>query len=211
MPTTKIDLTRELKELYLPGRDPVLIDVPEFSFLMIDGHGDPTVAPSFRKAIEALYTLSYTIKFAIKSRSDGLDYKVMPLEGLWSAQDMSAFTAHRRSEWEWTMMIRQPPEAGTELLERAVEEVRRKKGIPDLDLLRLERLAEGPAVQLMYRGPYSQEGPAIARLHEFIREQGRRPSGRHHEIYLGDPRRAAPEKLRTVLRQPVAHPASGEE
>jgi hypothetical protein len=203
MATTKIDMTREHRELYAPGREPVMVEVPEFSFAMIDGHGDPNVASAYREAIEALYSVSYTLKFALKRGPQQLDYRVMPLEGLWWTPDMADFSTKRKADWDWTMMIRQPEEVTQEAFEQAVATAAAKKELPAATALRLERLTEGPAAQLLYVGPYADEGPAIERLHAFIAEQRFRRAGKHHEIYLGDPRRAAPEKLKTIVRQPV--------
>ena len=191
MTATKIDMLREARALYVAPRKPVLVDVPEFRFLMIDGHGDPNTASE--PAIGALYQASYRLKFALKRGPLALDYKVMPLEGLWWTPDMSKFSAERKGEWDWTLMIRQPEEVDDEMV-AATE--------PELPL-RLEHWTEGPAAQVMHIGPYSEEGPTIALLHAFIKEQGLELDGKHHEIYLGDPRRAAPEKLKTVVRQPV--------
>lgn len=169
---------------------PELVQVPVRKFLMTDGRGDPNVAA--RDAIELLYKTSYRIKFALR-RARGLDYKVAPLEGLWWVPDMRKFSVGHKSDWLWTLMIRQPDEVDEEFLDEL--------GIPSA--LRFESFAEGLAAQLLHVGPYSEEGPSVERLHEFIADQGYRPVGKHHEIYLGDPRRAAPSKLRTVLRQPV--------
>jgi hypothetical protein len=190
MATTKIDMLRESRALYVAPREPVLVDVPEFLFLMIDGHGDPET--STRAAIEGLYGASYRMKFALR-RSLGMDYKVMPLEGLWWVPDMTTFSVERKSDWDWTLMIRQPDEVDDDLLEQ----------VAPASKLRLERFEEGEAAQIMHLGPYSAEGPTIERLHAFIEERGYERTGKHHEIYLGDPRRAAPDKLKTVLRQPV--------
>ena len=201
---SKLDMTEGMRELYAPGRDPALVTVPEFSFLMIDGHGDPNVAPAYREAIEALYSVSYTIKFALKKGPQGLDYRVMPLEGLWSAENMAAFAEGRKSEWDWTMMIRQPDLVDRDLLERGIAEATGRRELPGASLLRLERYEEGLAAQVMHIGPYAAEGPTIAALHAFVADHGLELRGRHHEIYLGDPRRAAPERLKTALRQPVA-------
>ena len=201
---TKIDMSREFKGLYAPGREPVLVEVPEFKFLMIDGHGDPNVSAEYRQAVEALYSVSYALKFALKRGPRQLDYRVMPLEGLWWVPDMSRFSIERKSDWDWTAMIRQPDEVDEALVGESVHTARRKKELPAADLLRLERFDEGPAAQVMHVGPYAAEGPTIARLHAFIAEQGCRRAGKHHEIYLSDPRRAAPEKLKTILRQPVS-------
>ena len=189
--TAKIDMLREARELYVAHREPGLVEVPEFTFLMIDGHGDPNLGAG--NAIQALYQASYRIKFRLK-KSSGVDYKVMPLEGVWWASDMGAFTVGRKGEWNWTLMIRQPDEVDEELVE----------SLPSSQPLRLERWEEGRAAQLMHVGPYSAEGPAIERLHAYIADQGLQMTGKHHEIYLGDPRRSAPERLRTVVRQPVA-------
>lgn len=205
MTSTKVDYRRELRELYQPGRRPELVDVPELSFLMIDGHGDPNTSHDYELAIQALYAVSYGAKFALK-RSDGFDYAVPPLEGLWWSADTQDFVAARKSAWDWTMMIMQPPRVTAETIERARAGAERKVDPATLAKLRLERFAEGLSAQVMYLGPYSQEGPAIAQLHAFIAEQGYRAAGKHHEIYIGDPRRSAPEKLKTVIRQPVAPP-----
>jgi hypothetical protein len=203
MAATKIDLARDLKELYTARREPALVDVPEFPFLMIDGHGDPNVSSEYRQAIEALYSLSYALKFALKRGPRQLDYRVMPLEGLWWVADMSEFSVERKSDWNWTMMIRQPQEVDAGLLTDAVSKAAAKKPLPAASRIRLERFREGAAAQIMHVGPYAAEAPTIERLHAFIAEQGYERVGKHHEVYLGDPRRSAPERLRTVIRQPV--------
>jgi hypothetical protein len=205
MPATKIDFKRELREFYAPGGEPELVDVPELQFAMIDGHGDPNVAPEYRDAVQALYAVAYAARFALKRAPDGLDYGVMPLEGLWWVPDMSAFTIEDKSAWDWTAMIMQPEQVSAEVFQAARAAAANKK--PSLEALRrvrLERFAEGPAAQLLYRGAYADEGPTIRRLHAFIAEQGYERAGKHHEIYLGDPGRTAPEKLKTIIRQPVA-------
>ena len=204
MAATKVDFKREHKELYRAGLAPTLVDVPELAFLMVDGHGDPNTATEYTQAIEALYTVSYALKVAIKRAPDGFDYGVMPLEGLWWVPEMSDFTTASKSAWDWTAMIMQPDEVTQDLLEDAVTGATAKKSLPAAARLRLERFREGPAAQVMHIGPYSAEGPTIKRLHEFIAESGRTLRGKHHEIYLGDPRRSAPEKLKTVIRQPVS-------
>lgn len=203
MPTMKVDFKREFKELYAAPREPVLIDVPDLSFLMIDGRGDPSTAPEYTQAIEALYSVAYTLKFTLKRAAEPFDYAVMPLEGLWWAPDMSSFASGDRASWEWTAMIMQPDLVTGELVERALAEATAKKALPAAARLRLERFEEGPSAQVMHLGPYSAEGPTIARLHAFIAEQGLALRGKHHEVYLGDPRRTAPERLRTIVRQPV--------
>lgn len=202
-PSRKLDLKRELRHLYAPGREPSLVEVPELSFLMIDGQDDPNTSPEYQQAIEALYSVAYTAKFTLKRAPDGLDFAVMPLESLWWAPGAESFAMASKSEWRWTAMIVQPDAVTPELFEQAREAASAKRALPALELMRLERYAEGAAAQVMYVGPYSEEGPTIERLHAFIAEQGCAPAGKHHEIYLGDPRRSAPEKLKTVIRQPV--------
>ena len=205
----KLDLRKELKHLYNPSAKAFqLIDVPSLQFVMIDGEGDPNTAESFRLAMEALYTVAYTLKFDLK-KNHGVDYPVMPLEGLWWAEDMELFSQEKKGEWKWTLMIMHPDVVTKKLFKSAVEQVAAKKGLPALGGLRLERLREGTSAQILYLGPYAGEGPTIARMHAFIRESGYLPEGKHHEIYLGDPRRSAPEKLKTVIRQPAKRQGKG--
>jgi hypothetical protein len=154
----------------------------------------------------ALYALSCALRFALK-RAVGVDYRVAPLEGLWWAEDTAALSAGRKGDWQWTMMIAQPAAVDQALLDATREHVRRKKAFPALDRVRLAPFAEGRAAQVLHRGLYAAEGPAIERLHRFIRERGGRFDGRrqkHHEISLSDPARTAPERLETILRQPFA-------
>ena len=200
MPATKVDFKRELRDRYLPGREPSMIDVPEMGFLMVDGHGDPSTADSYMEAIEALYSVAYAVKFAV--RHSGIDFTVMPLESLWWSADPTAFAADR-SAWDWTAMIMQPELVTAEIVEEAHDEVAARKPLPALDLLRYERFEEGLAAQVMNLGLYNEEGPTIAALHAFVAEQGFVRAGKHHEIYLSDPRHTASERLRTVIRQPV--------
>jgi hypothetical protein len=200
----KVDFRREHKQLYSPPRTPVIVDVPELRFLMVDGHGDPNSSPEYAHAIEALYSISYTLKFTLKNAPDGLDYAVMPLEGLWWAKDMSTFATGEKSAWDWTAMIAQPDLVSDELLAQAKEKAGKRRELAAAALVRLESFREGEAAQIMHVGPYSAEGPTIALLHEFIAAAGHTLRGKHHEIYLGDPRRTAPERLRTVIRQPLS-------
>jgi hypothetical protein len=201
---TKIDHRRELKELYAPPKNaPVIVDVPEMTFLMVDGTGDPNTAEAYRDAVEALFAVSYAIKFAVK-RGRGVDYGVMPLEGLWWVEDMSTFTVDDKSAWSWTVMIVQPVEIDEELVHEAVSTATRKKPLPAAGRLRLERFREGTAAHVMHIGPYAEEKPTIDRLHAFIAGEGYERTGKHHEIYLTDARRTAPERMRTVIRQPIA-------
>lgn len=184
------------------GRFEVLT-VPPLTYLAIDGAGDPNRATRYREALETLYPLAYTLKFA--SKAAGRDYAVMPLEGLWWAADMTAFTTARdKSRWQWTLLIMVPDWTGATDLERARDAVGHKKGAPLLEEVRLEVLDEGLAVQTLHIGTYDDEAPVLETMHrEFIPGEGLVMQGLHHEIYLSDARRTAPEKLRTILRQPV--------
>jgi hypothetical protein len=200
----KVDYKKQLKHLYQPSaKEFVVVEVPPMQFLMIDGHGDPNTAQEYQDALEALYAVAYALKFASKKMLE-MDYVVPPLEGLWWAEDMDVFTASSdKSAWDWTMMIMQPEWVTQEMFEEAVAQVEKKKNPPALPGLRLETYDEGLAVQIMHIGSYDAEGPTIARMHAFIEENGYEPAGKHHEIYLSDPRRTAPEKMKTVLRQPI--------
>ncbi len=199
----KIDFKRELKHLYQPsGKDFSLVDVPAMQFLMIDGHGDPNTAQAYSAAVEALYAVAYKLKFASKQQL-GRDYTVPPLEGLWWASDTDSFTARRdKSQWDWTMMIMQPDWITAEMHAAATAVVAKQKDLSALP--RLESYHEGLSAQIMHTGSYDDEAPVLHRLHhEFMPANNLIFNGKHHEIYLGDPRRVAPEKLKTVLRQPV--------
>ncbi len=169
---------------------------------MVDGRGDPATAPAYAQAVEALFSVSYVAKFMVKKGAQAIDYAVMPLEGLWWADDMSAFETNDRANWTWTMMILQPAFVASELVVAAMAVVRTKKRLPGVDRLRLEAFAEGPCAQVLHVGPFTEEGPTVARLHRFIDANGRR-TGKHHEIYLSDIRRADPQKWKTILRQPM--------
>lgn len=199
---TKLDWKKDCKSLYFPPADPVMIDVPPMNYLMIDGHGDPNNNPVYQEALEAVYSLSYTLKFGIK-KAEGIEYAVFPLEGLWWVEDMAKFTMLDKSHWDWTMMVAQPEPVSAEWVERARAEALKKKGLPAIERVRFEPYAEGLCAQLMHSGPFAEEGPNIARLHAFIHAQGLELSGKHHEIYLSDFRRTAPERLKTVIRQPA--------
>ncbi|MEO7909669.1 MAG: GyrI-like domain-containing protein [Roseiflexaceae bacterium] len=199
-----IDYKKELKHLYAPSVNEVaLAEVPPLQFLMIDGQGDPNTAPAYAAAVEGLYALAYALKFRVKRGPAGVDFTVMPLEGLWWGADIDWQATSQRAGWHWTMMIMQPEDVTAELFEQALAETRAKKPALALERMRFERYDEGLAAQIMHIGPYADEGPTVARLHDFIEQQGRTLRGKHHEIYLGDPRKSAPEKLRTVIRQPV--------
>jgi len=201
---TRIDMKQTLKWLYRQSADaPSIVEVPELSFLMVDGAGDPNTAPAYAEAIEALYSLAYTLKFMLKNGPTALDYTVMPLQGLWWADDMTSFIRADKGAWHWTMMIVQPEVVSDELFRRGMAQAARKKNLPGLPRIRLERFHEGLAAQIMHIGPYAAEGPTIERLHQFVAAQGYERRGKHHEIYLSDPRRTAAERMQTIIRQPV--------
>jgi hypothetical protein len=205
MMTEKIDFKKTLKYLYRPGKKEwEIVEVPEMQFLMVDGHGDPNTAEEYQQALEALYAVAYKLKFASKKQL-GKDYTVPPLEGLWWAEDMDSFTLNLdKSAWDWTMMIMTPEWITEEHFSEAVQAAGKGKDLPALPLVRLERYSEGLSAQILHIGSYDDEAPTLARLHnEWIPENGYEENGKHHEIYLSDPRRVAPEKLKTVLRQPL--------
>jgi len=198
----KIDYKKKLKHLYGPSsKKIVIVEVPPMNYFMVDGEGGPA-AESYQQAIEALYGLSFTVKFDVK-KGVGLDYTVMPLEGLWWAKDITAFSADRKDEWLWKMMIMQPDYVTAKHVNAATKQLREKKNPLALDKIRFESYHEGLSVQILHIGPYDDEGPTIAQMHKFIDENGYQLHMKHHEIYLSDPRRSKPEKLKTVLRQPV--------
>jgi hypothetical protein len=200
----KIDFKKELKHLYQPSaKEVVRVEVPEMNYLMIDGVGDPNTSTVYQAAVEALFALSYAIKFTAKKGSLALDFGVMPLEGLWWTDNMSNFSVDDKSDWKWTMMIMQPNFVTRDMVGRAIEEVRRKKALPVLGEVRFASFTEGMCAQIMHIGPFSSEGPTIERLHKFIADAGRKLAGKHHEIYLSDIRKADPEKWKTVIRQPM--------
>ena len=200
----KIDYKKELKDLYKPSAKKVdILDVPEMNFIMIDGAGDPNTSQEFQEAVEALFNISYTLKFMVKKGVLGIDYGVLPLEGLWWTDDMSQFNIENKDNWKWTLMIMQPEYATRELFHEAVEQVKRKKNLPALPKVRFEAFSEGKAAQIMHIGPFSEEGPTVEKVHNFIKESGFNLAGKHHEIYLSDIRKAAPEKWKTIIRQPI--------
>ncbi|GLI26501.1 hypothetical protein ARHIZOSPH14_07430 [Agromyces rhizosphaerae] len=200
----KYDVKRAHRELYAPtAKDWALVDVPPLQYLAIDGQGSPGVSPVYLEAVETLYPVAYAAKFASK-RELGRDFVVAPLEGLWWADDPTAFTRGDRDAWKWTLLIHQPDWIDHDAIDRAVAAARAKRDSPALDRLRLQTIEEGSSAQVLHLGPFADEAPTLARLHdEWMPAHGVTFNGPHHEVYLSDPRRAAPEKLRTVLRQPV--------
>ena len=169
---------------------------------MIDGTGGPNTSEAYQQALEALFSVSYTLKFMIKKGETAIDYAVMPLEGLWCAEDMSQFNTENKEAWLWTSMIMQPEYVTKELFEESKVQADKKNDLPALPLMRFEAFNEGKAAQIMHIGPFAEEGPTVEKIHNFIRENGHKLRDKHHEIYLSDFRRTAPEKLKTIIRQP---------
>jgi hypothetical protein len=203
---SKVDLKKDLKALYASGASattPMLIDVPRLNYLMIDGEGDPNTSQQYQDSLGALYSVAYTMKSDRKHRSVEPDFTVMPLEGLWWMKDESDFDGEAKDDWAWTAMIVQPDFIAPAEVERTVGLAAEKKPSAALEQICFEALEEGLSAQVLHIGPYADEAPTIERLHLFITEEGHRPRGRHHEIYLSDPRRTAPEKIKTIIRQPV--------
>lgn len=205
---TKIDLKKENREFYNPSKkEPTIVDVPEMNFLMIDGEGDPNTSKEYQDAMEALFPVSYKVKF-ISKKEKAQDYVVMPLEGLWWVDNMENFNVEDKSNWKWTAMIRQPDFITEGMVKQAMEDVEKKKNLKSLSKIRFESLNEGLCAQIMHIGPYSEEGPTVEKLHNFIHENGYEFDGandgeKHHEIYLSDMRRTKPERLKTIIRQPM--------
>lgn len=199
----KVMRSDPVEALYHATTTPQLVVVPRLDYWCVDGHGSPE-DPAYAAAIQALYTVAYGAKFALK-KAGGAEVRISPLEGLWWAEDLTAFSAADKSAWRWRALLRKPDAVDVELSHRVAEEAARKKGLPAVRDVRVLTWEEGPAAQVLHVGPYAAEGPTIARLHEFLHDAGLDFDGRvqrHHEIYLGDPRRAAPERLRTIIRQP---------
>jgi len=200
----KIDLWAEHRDVYSPSaKVPQLVTVPPLVYLAVDGSGDPSKAAAFREAIGALYGLAYTMKFAFK-KEHAIDFRVMPLSGLYHADDPAAFPSPLRDQWKWTLMMPVPSVFTAAVVKKAKADLTRRKGaVPALDLVRRQVVREGLSAQILHVGPYSAEGPTIEKLHAFILESGLEFAGSHHEIYLSDPNRSAPEKMKTIVRQPV--------
>ena len=200
----KIDHKKIFKHLYKPSAKKVeIVNVPKMNFLMIDGKGDPNTSQEFQDAVEALFGLSYTVKFMVKKGDMAIDYAVMPLEGLWWIDDMSKFSIEDKSEWKWTLLMMQPEFVTPDLIENGIEELRRKKDPVALPKIRFEFFEEGKSAQVMHIGPFSEEGPTVEKVHQFIEENGFERRGKHHEIYLSDIRRGNPANWKTVIRQPM--------
>jgi hypothetical protein len=199
----KTDLKKEFDFLYKAKAIPSFVDVPELSYLMIDGQGDPNSSNQFQNTVQTLFSISYTLKFMIKKGPQDIDYGVMPLEGLWWTDNMKEFSTEDKQSWKWTLMILQPDFITKEMVGEAEQALISKKKLTGSEPIRLEKMKEGKAAQILHTGPFSAEGPTIEVLHNFIKENGFTLSGKHREIYLNDFRKAAPEKLKTIIRQPV--------
>ena len=201
----KINHIREFSQIYSQPKNKIsLVDVPPFSFLMIDGSGDANNNPEYSESVSALYSVAYKLKFSIKKSPQAIDYKVMPLEGLWWAEDMTLFNLKNRSNWLWRMMIMQPDFITEDSFKNIVNSLREKNQITKLDDVRFESYHEGLSMQIFHQGPYGEaEREPINTLHAYIKSEGYKRTGKHHEIYFNSPLRTAPENLRTIIRQPV--------
>jgi hypothetical protein len=201
----KLDLKKELKEVYrASSRTPRIIDVPAGQFITMTGRGAPG-GSTYRAALEALYAMAYTLKF--QSKAEGRDFTVMPLEGLWWWDDPTITTiadAPSPDAWNWKSMIRTPDFITEAMVARARRDVKAKKGLTSADDTGFETFREGRCAQILHVGPFSEEGPTIQTLHDFIRNNGYAVRGLHHEIYLSNPSRTPPERWNTIIRQPIA-------
>lgn len=199
----KIDVKKRLKALYnAPSKVSVFVDVPIMNYLMINGQGDPNTSKSYGQAVEALFSMSYAAKFLIKKSSSMVDFSVMPLEGLWWTENMDDFSVESKNLWEWTAMIMQPEWVTQEIMDMAREKAEKKLNRSLLNV-RFESFEEGRVAQILHIGPYADEAPTIEILHKFINDHSLSLKGKHHEIYLSDPRRSKPDRLKTIIRQPV--------
>jgi hypothetical protein len=199
----KIDFKKELKEFYGNStKEMRIVKVPSMNFLMVEGIGDPNTSKEFVDSVQSLYSLAYTIKFSIKKENE-INFGVMPLEALWWTDDPRKFRQDNKKIWKWTAMIMQPKLVTRNVFRGCLEEVNKKKDFPTLSKIRFEKYNEGLSAQIMYIGPYADEGPTILKLHEFAGEKGYELNGKHHEIYFSDPSRTKPEKLKTIIRQPI--------
>ena len=199
----KIDFKKEYKDLYKPlPKEVSFIEVPKLNYLSIDGKGDPNTSQEYQDSIEALMSVSFKTKFIMK-KEHKTDYVVMPLEGLWWGNDPNDFSVEDKSNWNWKSLIMQPNFVEDEHFKQAKEEVAKKKDLPSLDKIEFVEMDEGLSAQILHIGPYADEEPTVEKLHNVIEENSYDFNGLHHEIYLSDVRRAKPEKLRTIIRQPV--------
>ncbi len=199
----KIDFKKEWKEIYsASAKQCAVVTIPRMNFLMIDGKGDPNTTAEFHEAINALFSVAYTIKFMIK-KSREIDYGVMPLEGLWWCDNMAEFNVDHKDIWQWTIMIMQPDVVTKEIYQEAAEKVLQEKQLVSINTMRFASFDEGSVAQLLHVGPFSEEGPTIEKLHNFLAANGYTMNGKHHEIYLSDTRRGNPQNWKTIIRMPV--------
>jgi hypothetical protein len=198
----KIDHKKVYKEFYRPLKKPTITEVPELNFIMVDGKGNPNTTQEYKDAVGSLYAVAYTVKFSLK-KAGIADFTVMPLEGLWWSEGHFKIDADRKDEWSWTAMIMQPEPVSVKHIDEAIIQAQEKKELPSLPKLRYESYDEGLSVQIMYVGPWSDEAPTIELMHQYAEEAGYKLRGKHHEIYLSDPRRTTPVNLKTVIRQPI--------
>lgn len=200
----KIDFTKEHREFYSASAAKAsIVGVPALNYLMVLGSGDPNTSKRYKDAIEALYSLSYTLKFMVKKGPMEIDYKVMPLEGLWWTDGMIEINLEQKDDWKWIAMIMQPNLITGELLSEAKKQVSKKKDLQILSDVGLGEYEEGTSAQILHIGPYSEEQVTLQKLHDFIHDEGYVPSGKHHEIYLNNPEKTAPKNIKTILRQPI--------
>jgi hypothetical protein len=199
----KIDFKKKYKHLYQPStKEVVLVDVPAMNYLMVDGAGDPNNSPAYADGVEVLFAISYAVKFMVKKGDLAIDYGVMPLEGLWWTDNMANFSIEDKSNWKWTIMMMQPEFVTKQMIDKAITDVTKKKNLLAISRVRFESFSEGKCAQILHVGPFSTEGPTIQRMYQFIDSRGKR-TGKHHEIYLSDIRKADPAKWKTIIRQPM--------
>lgn len=199
----KLDLKKKLKNLYSAPKEPTIVEVPRMKFLAMDGEGDPNNSVVFQHNTEALYGISYSLKFMAKKLDPQLDYVVMPLEGLWWTDNIEDFSQDNKDIWKWTLMIMQPDFITADMVEKAIKDVEKKKGIIISNRIRFEEMEEGLCAHIMHIGPYAEEQPTVEKLHSFIKDKGCNLRGKHREIYLSDPRKADPSKMKTIIRNPI--------
>lgn len=200
----KIDLKKKYSDCYSIKKNKIeIVEVPSFNYLMINGSGNPNTAIEYKNAIEALFSLAYSIKFKIKKGDMQIDYGVMPLEGLWWTDNMDQFSIDNKDIWKWTACIMQPDFVNLEIFEECKKDVQKKKDLPALSKISFGKMEDGLSVQILHIGPYADETSTIEKLHGFIEKNGYTFNGKHREIYLNDSRRTAPEKLKTIIRQPI--------
>jgi hypothetical protein len=199
---TKIDYTSALRHLYRAREEPDLVEVPPMRFLMIDGQGEPDASATFTEAVEALFAVAYAVKFQVRAEA-GIDFGVLPLEALWWIPHAHLWDFAAGSDRQWTLMVMQPEIASDEVVRGMLDRVAASTNPPGVDRIRFEPHEEGSAVQVLHLGSFRTQRATLEQLHAYVVELGMVPTGKHHEIYLSDPHRTAPHRMRTILRQPV--------